>query len=335
MGNAQVSMGDRLADALQLNFHQDGETMSAQESAQKRLNVCGEILSTEKTYAEQLGVLYGAFELPMRHEGIGSSCDLDILFGDVQTLFGLHRDFYVKLEERLAPALNKGGYYTLIVGDLFSLYSSFFSLYSNFIDSYERRLDVLASIVGSKKFGKAFKELEQSVKVKSGLRLDAMLIVPVQRLPRYLLLLNSLLAATLEEHKDHQLLREACVKMQGLCEQINTRKKESENAATLMALQEKCSDNLALPSRKLISERAVQIVRGKKKVKPGVLLVCTDALVLLGTHSLQHKSHIVFVAPHPAAIEWGEHVQVATTKKPYSLIVEDAEQLRKEVETLV
>jgi hypothetical protein len=183
--------------------------MSAQESQQKRLKVCGEILETEKTYLDQLSTMVGAYDKVMQLQRIGSELDRKTLFQDIETLHGLHLDFYKKLEARVSPSLKKSGYYTLLVGDLFSEFSAMLPMYSAFIDSFEERSRCLDRII--QKNAKAFKVLEDDVKSK-GLNngLHNLLITPVQRLPRYLLLLNSLRECTLDDHKDYQLLKTAC-----------------------------------------------------------------------------------------------------------------------------
>ena len=183
--------------------------MSAHESQQKRLKVCGEILETEKTYLDQLSTMVGAYARVMHLQRIGSELDRKTLFQDIETLHGLHLDFYKKLETRVSPSLKKSGYYTLLVGDLFSEFSAMLPMYSAFIDSFEERSRCLDHII--QKNAKVFKVLEDDVKSK-GLNngLHNLLITPVQRLPRYLLLLNSLRECTLDDHKDYQLLKTAC-----------------------------------------------------------------------------------------------------------------------------
>ena len=77
-------------------------------------------------------------------------------------------------------------------------------MYSAYIDSFDRSNKAVQKLVNSKKreSKKPFKELEDKVKSKTkGLGLTDLLILPVQRLPRYLLLLNSLKEVTLKEHK--------------------------------------------------------------------------------------------------------------------------------------
>ena len=60
------------------------------------------------------------------------------------------------------------------------------------------------------------------------LTLEDMLMMPVQRMPRYELLLNSMMRHTRPSHADHALLRAAHAKIQGLCADFNESKSDAE-----------------------------------------------------------------------------------------------------------
>ena len=98
MGNQQVTLGDNLKDALGLNFHDDKDSkLTADESKVRRIKVCQEILDTEKTYTELLGVLYEDFQLPMTKEHIRKPEQIKEIFSVTETLYGLHKEFLKKL----------------------------------------------------------------------------------------------------------------------------------------------------------------------------------------------------------------------------------------------
>lgn len=60
------------------------------------------------------------------------------------------------------------------------------------------------------------------------LTLEDMLMMPVQRMPRYELLLASMLKSTPRQHKDYLLLTQAQQIIQGLCTSFNANKSEAE-----------------------------------------------------------------------------------------------------------
>lgn len=102
------------------------------------------------------------------------------------------------------PITDKG-YYTLQVGDLFVSYAGLMPMYSSYVDNFDASNQKLAELV--KKSAKKFHNLEEAAKKETGnLGLTDLLILPVQRLPRYLLLLQSLKEATLRSHKDYSMV---------------------------------------------------------------------------------------------------------------------------------
>jgi hypothetical protein len=60
------------------------------------------------------------------------------------------------------------------------------------------------------------------------LALEDLLMMPVQRMPRYELLLASLLKTTPRNHADYALLKSAHRLIQGLCASFNANKSEAE-----------------------------------------------------------------------------------------------------------
>lgn len=61
----------------------------------------------------------------------------------------------------------------------------------------------------------------------SGLHdIDDLLIMPVQRIPRYSLLLNDLLKNTFHDHPDHKTLSEAFQKINSVAEHLNSEKQK-------------------------------------------------------------------------------------------------------------
>lgn len=303
MGNSQVTLADKVKDALDLNFHGDkGSPLSPAESQKKRLQICEEILATERSY---VGMLRIAIEFKARMESFVKPEEIKVIFSSLESIVALHEKFLQALSERLEGALKKKGYYTLIVGDVFAEYASAMPLYTPYVDNFEKSSRQLQSLQKSRKRGKQMKELEDELKkTKSkGLSLIDLLISPVQRIPRYLLLLRSLQEATLEQHKDWPLLQDATRTTASVCDRINEAKREAEQRAALLELHVRCvkkkqtplvsllkrsdavvpsADELIQPHRKHLMTVEDAIVMGdkKKKEENHLLVVCTDAMFL-------------------------------------------------------
>lgn len=88
-----------------------------------------------------------------------------------------------------------------------------------------------------------FRDLLAAYKKASGspLNLEQLLIMPVQRLPRYALLLEALLKLTPEDHSDRHALIEAQEKVKGVLSGINTKAKEYETVSMVAKIEKKVS----------------------------------------------------------------------------------------------
>lgn len=170
---------------------------------EKRYQVAKEILETEKKYLSCLRTLKEVFEEPMRESNLMSSKEIDVLFpGELVHILTSHTHFMKDLEERLQNWKLHG-----IVGDIFTKLSSSYHIdvlriYSNYVNNFPRAIGVInKSSRGSHKFRKFLQSCSSNSECE-GLDLPAFLLTPIQRLPRYVLLLRQLSKYTDAGHPD-------------------------------------------------------------------------------------------------------------------------------------
>jgi len=91
------------------------------------------------------------------------------------------------------------------------------------------------------------------------------LILPVQRIPRYELLLREYVKNTPEGHPEREVLLSAFAKIQKIAQHINESKRRVENMSKVLAIQNKIEGNmdvpLLAPHRRLIKEGNVDVQR--------------------------------------------------------------------------
>jgi hypothetical protein len=81
------------------------------------------------------------------------------------------------------------------------------------------------------------------------------MITPVQRIPRYLLLLKELIKSTPEVHSEYQDLQEALRIVEQSCHHVNNTKKDQDFSSSMLSLQSKITGfpgPLVIPGRKLL-----------------------------------------------------------------------------------
>jgi len=138
-------------------------------------------------------------------------------------------------------------------------------IYSHYIRNFDRAAELLATL---KKDNENLREFIKEREAKSdmaNLTLESHLIMPVQRLPRYQLLLDTLLKYTPEEHVDHQNIVKALEKTKEVIQTIDQKKKNETNILAISTFQMKFPEvALEKTTKQLIHESNLVIHTGKK-----------------------------------------------------------------------
>ncbi len=152
-----------------------------------------EILTSEQKYVDSLQMAVDEFQRPMLRLASGKQSgrvlqrsDVSDIFSTLEIIVELNRGLLNDLKERLLrwPSVQRFGDLFLRMGPILRLYSS-----------YIRNFDVAQrTLQDRREHNSAFVEfVEECEKRAGGQHLESFLIMPVQRLPRYQMLLNGLL----------------------------------------------------------------------------------------------------------------------------------------------
>ncbi|XP_028512512.1 uncharacterized protein LOC110231235 isoform X3 [Exaiptasia diaphana] len=189
---------------------------------EKRLQVTNEILETEKKYLACLNTLKKIFEDPLREESILGTKDIDIIFpNELSLIRDSHTLFMKELEDRIENWKQYG-----IVGDIFTKLSSSYhidvlKIYSDYVNNFPKAMAVINKYSrGSQKFRRFLQNCSSDPECE-GLDLAAYLLTPIQRLPRYVLLLRQLSKCTDSTHPDSFHLENALETMKNMINILN------------------------------------------------------------------------------------------------------------------
>ena len=110
--------------------------------------------------------------------------DVSDIFSTLEIIVELNRGLLTDLKDRLAqwPSVQRFGDLFLRMGPILRLYSG-----------YIRNFDVAQRVLVEKRQNALFVEFLDECEKKAGQPLDSFLIMPIQRLPRYQMLMNGLL----------------------------------------------------------------------------------------------------------------------------------------------
>jgi len=124
------------------------------------------------------------------------------------------------------------------VGHVFIARSSDLTMYTDYVNNYEHALKTYHICMRSAEFRDVIARIQQAQERRS-LELTDLLITPIQRIPRYPLLLRELLKYTDSDHDDYPNIQKAIESMDKIAQIINQRKKESEHLYEFEVLKQK------------------------------------------------------------------------------------------------
>ena len=145
----------------------------------------------------------------------------------------------------------------------------YFKLYALYAENFETALNVLDAELkrSSRLTNMVYAEAARPEFLK--LRLESLLILPIQRIPRYELLLRSLLQATSPKSDEHQQLKDVAEMVSDTNTHINEHVRRRNTADKVVMLQ-----------RRLIGGEGKLVAPGRSLVKEGFLYkICTDSQV--------------------------------------------------------
>lgn len=175
-------------------------TLVASASAtpnKEKLSTCervvAEVLSTERLYIKSLQSLQSQYLRPLQTSSLQSELgvkpiQIQTIFSNLDGIVGFHQILLEELDSSVAKATPTNQ--VDAVAQIFLKFCDFMKMYTSYINNYEKSLHALTLLGENKKWSKFLQETRS--KSKDGMDLMSLLIMPIQRLPRYELLLKEL-----------------------------------------------------------------------------------------------------------------------------------------------
>eukprot|EP01098_Paradermamoeba_levis_P003190 TRINITY_DN1484_c0_g9_i1.p1 TRINITY_DN1484_c0_g9~~TRINITY_DN1484_c0_g9_i1.p1 ORF type:complete len:304 (+),score=81.93 TRINITY_DN1484_c0_g9_i1:213-1124(+) len=176
--------------------------VASPETQTHRDRVAQEILKTEQLYLKNLSTLVKVFLMPLRaavSEGneIITTVEIRKIFSDIEVIININHELLRELEPRIQNWSS-----TQCLGDVFLNMSKFLKVYTQYVNNYNIALATINECKQNTKFWKFLQECEQNPEIHRT-AITSFLIMPVQRIPRYELLLKELLKHTQPTHPDY------------------------------------------------------------------------------------------------------------------------------------
>jgi len=227
----------------------------------------------------------------------GSLCSTEqvgYLFANAERIYTVSNDVLRSLEAEINVPIQRQR-----ISRIFLEFARHLKLYEEYVNNYERALATLETLKKKDAFAQWLESTEAKTEC-AGHNLYDFLVTPIQRIPRYELLLRELINYTDESHVDYQGLGAALQSMKDVGEYLNESKRRAENMAKIRQLSEQLHGRLPFtliePQRRFIREGVLSVREDSGTPNPRVLLLFNDILIIASRrlfilNELVYKSH--------------------------------------------
>ena len=266
---------NELTDPQSNGFSTDDAKLIADLNVKKvtRRHIVQEMYQTEKTYSEQLGKVCTVVMPEMKK--VMTEEDYQKLFNNIESVYSLHKEFFLNIETVWKTEQDKP---LILVADLFLDLFSDKNMYETYMYYYTHADSGLHF-----NYSKCSPTVQQlSMKFKQQrMPIESFLIQPIQRLPRYILLLKELIKSTPPiaepEYSKLNKARELCDKI--TCD-FNAATKIIRDKQHLLEYSQKIDGYVAAKDRKFVRDGEIITKTKKRKLVASVCLM-SDVLFLL------------------------------------------------------
>lgn len=215
----------------------------------KRSRIALELYTSEDVYFNKLTMLNEMFVNPLDVQGVISQEDYNAVFPCIKPLIGLSEALVLQLKSRMEGWDERHS----CLADIFLHMGNHLKLFVNYAMQHTVGSQVINKIMKQDRF-KAWLE---KAELECQRTLNSFLLEPIQRVPRYELLLKDLLKHTSEDHRDFQATKEALAIVQKIAVECNEGIRHAENEIKLLKI-----------SRSFPSE-SVAIIRTRQHIAVG------------------------------------------------------------------
>lgn len=237
--------------------------------ATKRDNIANEVMTSEASYLRSLTILNEVphlrllliiiqmdwlirslfpklFRKPMlqaaRQNALGS-----ITEDNVHEIFSRNFEDILRVNSTLLAGLRerlKAWHDKQLLGDVLLDLTPFLKMYTQYTGNYERAVELLDEYENDNKAFISFMNKAYENPVRQGQNLRSFLIMPIQRIPRYKLLIEDLVKNTPQDHPDYTNLTNALDKLAAVAIQVDMAILEQKNRQALFRIQKKFPDSI-------------------------------------------------------------------------------------------
>ncbi|XP_074406306.1 FYVE, RhoGEF and PH domain-containing protein 3 isoform X3 [Zonotrichia albicollis] len=289
---------------------------------QKLFNIASELLHTEEAYVKRLHLLDQVFCTKLSEAGISSEVITGI-FSNISSIYCFHGQFLLpELKTRITQEWSVNPR----LGDILQKLAPFLKMYGEYVKNFDRAMDIVNTCMQR---SSPFKDVVQNIQkqeVCGNLTLQHHMLEPVQRIPRYELLLKDYLKKLPEESPDRKDAEKSLELISTAANHSNAAIRKMEKMHKLLEVYERLGgeEDIVNPANELIKEGQIQKLSAKNGTAQdrylflfnSMVLYCVPKLRLIGQKfSVREKMDIAGLQVQEIAKQNVAHTFSITGKK--------------------
>ncbi|XP_033192567.1 FYVE, RhoGEF and PH domain-containing protein 4 [Bombus vancouverensis nearcticus] len=280
--------------------------------------VAEELLATEKNYVNILRLIDQVFQFKIDQENRAHPMfppeTVQHMFSNIKSIYKFHNDFLLpQLQERMQNWESDRR-----IGDIMKNFAPFLKMYTEYVKNFDYAMNLIQTLqIKVARFAAIINEI-QKLDECAKLSLPHHMLSPIQRLPRYELLLKDYLRNLTEENADYKDTKKALELVSTAANHTNDAMKKIDKFKKLLEIQESIYDTTDLVSatRELVKEgRIVKISARSGDHQERHLFLFTDLLLLCSIRLIPgplYRLRAKFLIENLQVIE-GDNLETANT----------------------
>lgn len=250
--------------------------------------VAQELLNTEETYVAVLHLLDQVFAFRVDQENrahpMFPQAMVSSVFSNLKSLYKLHHDFLLpKLKDRINSWESNPR-----IGDIMKSFAPFLKMYTEYVKNYDDAMRLLGSWYNKQPRFAAIMDDIHRMPECGNLTVQHHMLTPVQRVPRYQLLLKEYLKKLPEDSQDRDDTEKALELVSTAAHHSNEAMKKIDKFKKLLEIQELVGGvmDLVSPTRELLREGKITKICAKSADHQERHMFVFNDLVLLCSQRL-------------------------------------------------
>ncbi|XP_038128437.1 faciogenital dysplasia isoform X1 [Cyprinodon tularosa] len=255
---------------------------------QKLLNIAKELLHTEEAYVKRLNLLDQVFCTKLTEAGIPQDVITGI-FSNISSIYLFHDKFLLpELKTRITGEWESNPR----IGDILQKLAPFMKMYGEYVKNFDRAMDLVNTWTQRSSQFKSVVQNIQKQEVCGNLTLQHHMLEPVQRIPRYELLLKDYLKKLPDDALDRKDAEKALELISTAANHSNAAIRKMEKMNKLLEVYERLGgeEDIVNPANELIKEGHIKKMSAKNGTAQdrylylfnNMVLYCVPKLRLMG-----------------------------------------------------